>query len=98
MTVFRGIFGIWSFPILNLLLSLLSRSNVEIWEFTDCEGNLRRIVVYRQVEPGWLKSYGGANSGSLGNMAFSNLEYTSNNIREGSHYTRPNPEDTATEG
>jgi hypothetical protein len=96
--MFKGPLGIWPFPILNLLLTLLSRSNVEVWQWEDCEGNLRRIVVYRQVEPGWLKSYGGANSGSLRNMAFPNLEHTPYNIREAPHHTRSNPENyTATE-
>jgi hypothetical protein len=95
--MFKGPLGIWPFPILNLLLSLLSRSNIEVWQWEDCEGNLRRIVVYRQVEPAWLKYYG-ANSWSLGNMAFSNLEHTPHNIREATRYTRSNPEDrTATE-
>jgi len=76
--MFKGPLGLWPFPILNLILALLSRSNVEIWEFTDCEGNLRRIVVYRQVEPSWLKY--GAHNWSSQNMAFSPNQFNTPDI------------------
>jgi hypothetical protein len=62
-----GPLGIWRFPILNILLTILERvrttqgqtqktqqqkvKNVEEWEFTDLEGNKRYIKVHRYIEP-----------------------------------------------
>jgi hypothetical protein len=63
---FKGILGIWSWPIVNIILALIySRAptqlvkttstpakakNIEEWVWTDYRGKERRIVVHRQVE------------------------------------------------
>jgi hypothetical protein len=61
---FKGIFGIWPWPIINIILSLIySRAslyqsastsakakNVEVWEWVDYRGRERRIVVHREAE------------------------------------------------
>jgi hypothetical protein len=62
-----GPLGIWRFPILNILLTILEKlrttqgqtqktqqqkiKNIEEWEFIDLEGNKRYIKVHRYVEP-----------------------------------------------
>jgi hypothetical protein len=59
--VLRGPLGLWPFPILNFLLSILQVSslqtsrltaqNVETWELVrDERGRLVNVVVHRKVE------------------------------------------------
>ena len=60
--VIRGPLGIWTYPILNALLSILNNvlrlnvltpkktTNIEVWEWTDYLGRKRTLTVHREVE------------------------------------------------
>lgn len=50
---FQGLLGLWSYPIINLLLSFIGGGevhNVEVWEWTDSTGRKRELTVHRRVE------------------------------------------------
>ena len=61
MVKIKGPLGIWTYPILNILIEMLTtirarqgfastRSNIEVWEYTDRKGKKRTIRVHRKVE------------------------------------------------
>jgi hypothetical protein len=49
--IIEGPFKIWPFPLLNLLLAIISGSteNVETWRWVDYKGRERVIEVHREV-------------------------------------------------
>lgn len=62
---FKGIFGLWTYPLINFLLSITERTqtrtspigniatatrNVEEWEWVDSTGKKRTLTVHRKVE------------------------------------------------
>jgi len=51
--LFKGIFGLWPWPIINLILSIFmsNMENIEEWEVVrDSEGLPKSIIVKRTVK------------------------------------------------
>jgi hypothetical protein len=54
---FKGFLGIWTWPILNLILEILAQrdlsssklENIEEIEFEDWKGRTRKIRIHREV-------------------------------------------------